>query len=881
MKLQTQVFGAILAGVLTVGLGASVADAQLIINKDEEKCRETIAKDTGKFIKATFKERAKCADKNLKDTGSCDFGKRDEKLDKAETKLRAGLQKKCGDPFTFPEFSMAKLGFPGKCTDADPSDAFTVDDLKDCMFDTHEAQVLALFDLQYGSNGDDGVIDFETRTGDASLAKDLGKCQKEIGKNGLKHVTTIQKTISKCRNGIQKGKTTGFLETACGFNTIEPKPMEKVQKSRTKVIAKITDKCAGLMANPELDVCDTGGGPITTSSADAGTCIADTHENATDDPENTGGAAPFPTDFIDFEYALGAICGDGILNEAALPSATVGGNFYLGLLAEECDGDDDAACPGECGGPFSSFPCLCQNTPRERVDEQDNSDLDNGWTGTSHDSTVVLGSGYWTELYDCDGPGGPDTECTVGPSCNNPPHNSCVSDAGCLGGGNFCRKTSMALGPHCNDDVQVTCTTNAACDDSPQDFCRKTPHGIPLPLSSGGISVCIVNVFSEDVVGTTDLATGDFEIRLRQDSVTHLGGGGPGRNHPCPSCGGFCASSTLSLRTLCQADSDCSPGVSCVTDAICSSGPNIDKPCRRLPPYGNSTDLFGAPSVDCPPTTGANISGPGLDILFNPSTSGSTSNPPDTNCLTFGFNTKKCILGADTGKDCIVDTDCAGAAVGSCAHQCPCPATGGLPAQPNGCNAACRGGTNDYESCTGDTDCGGGGFCQPNSCRAVNGLCRDGTNVGGACAADSDCPAGTCGDPDSSDEGFCPAGPTQGRCTTSTFVPCNTNDDCLHLCAGGPNVGDPCLATSDCPGSTCTGGCPECLKNNTETCVATNRDCYPNEGAVRTGVPGIPSRVGVAQYCIPNSGAPSVDSVAGLPGPGALSQPAITTPVGF
>ncbi len=865
MKLRTQAFSAILAGVLTVGLGVSVVDAQLLINDPEAKCRETIAKETGKFIKATMKERAKCIDKNLKSTGSCDFVKRDAKLDKAETKLRSGLQKKCGDPFTFPEFSLAKLGFPGKCSDPDVSDSFTIEDLKNCMVNTHTTLVGLFIDLQYGDNAIDAVLDLETQTGDAKLAKDLGKCQKEVAKNGLKIVTSIQKIISKCRNGLQKGKTSGFSEVACADNSVEPKVKEKIQKTLTKALAKITDKCANpLLTNAAMDVCDTGSGPET-DAASAAACIVNAHENGTDDSTNDGLAAPFPADLIDIEYALGAICGDNITNEAALPGALVGGNFFLGLPAEECDGIDDTACPGECGGAFSDFPCLCKNILRERVDEQDNSDLDNGWSGTSHDSTVVLGSGYWAELNDCDGPGGPDTLCTVGPSCNLAPHQPCVGDGVCFGVGNFCRKTSLAVGPHCNDDVKVACDVFADCVNPafPQNFCKKTPHGIPLPLSSGGISVCIVNIFSEDVTGTTDLATGDFAIRLRQDSVTHLGGGGGGRNHPCPTCGGFCAASPMLLadRTLCSVDSDCPASVTCVTDAVCSSGTNVDKPCRRLPPYGNATADFGSPSIDCPPSIGANISGPGLDILFNPSTSGTTTNPPDTDCLTFGFNTKKCILGADTGRDCTVDTDCAGAAVGSCAHQCPCPASGGLAAQPNACNAACRGGTNDYMACGGDSDCPGG-FCQGASCRAVNGLCRDGTNVGGACAADSDCPSGTCGDGDSSDEGFCPTGPLQGRCSTSSFIPCVADDDCKFT----PGIGVPC---------------PECQQDDTETCIFTNRDCYPNEGGVRTGTAGIPARVGVAQYCIPASGSGAVDSVAGLPGPGALSQPAITTTVGF
>ena len=72
----------------------------------------------------------------------------------------------------------------------------------------------------------------------------------------------------------------------------------------------------------------------------------------------------------------------------------------------------------------------------------------------------------------------------------------------------------------------------------PGDSCIITPHGAPLPISAGGVSVCVVNTFTEDVVGTTDLASGASAVRIRQDSATYTGGD---RQQPCPVCGGFCS----------------------------------------------------------------------------------------------------------------------------------------------------------------------------------------------------------------------------------------------------------------------------------------------------------------------------------------------------
>jgi hypothetical protein len=431
-----------------------------------------------------------------------------------------------------------------------------------------------------------------------------------------------------------------------------------------------------------------------------------------DDPDNTGLQSPFPTDAIDIEYHLVAVCGDNIVND---PLQAVIGSLKLGEPNEECDGTDDSACPGDCGGPTSDFPCLCTNVPRQRVIEHDNSDLDNGWTGTSHDSTVVEGGGYMVDLYDCDGPGGPDVLCTVGPSCTVGDgfdvHLPCVNDASC-GLAGPCRKSGIAVGPHCNLNVQTPCTTDGDCPGQ-GNFCRKTPHGVPLPLSSGGVAVCVVNIFTEDVVGTTNLTTGSSAVRLRQDSRTHLASGT--LNLPCPTCGFFCdaplpsQSAGPGQRIICATDADCfgiptagQPG-NCITDAVCGHGENQGLACRRDPPFGNPSVLFGIPSVDCPPNSA--IIG-NLDILFNPTTTGTLTTTPSFACNAGGSSVlSKCITGSEVGSVCSADSDCAGGGAGSCQGQCFCPPLGGTPERGNDCFEACRGGSNDYAPCGADSDC--------------------------------------------------------------------------------------------------------------------------------------------------------------------------------
>src|SRR6185369_5765958 len=128
--------------------------------------------------------------------------------------------------------------------------------------------------------------------------------------------------------------------------------------------------------------------------------------------------------------------------------------------------------------------------PRTRVEEHAEADLDNGWTGLSHDSGIVEGGGYVTDLWDCDGPGGPDTLCNVGPTCSLFPNSPCspspapiasldTGDEICASlGQGLCRKTpGGATGPHCEINFQKRCQTSGDCTATPGDRCIITPHG--------------------------------------------------------------------------------------------------------------------------------------------------------------------------------------------------------------------------------------------------------------------------------------------------------------------------------------------------------------------------------------------------------------------
>ena len=181
----------------------------------------------------------------------------------------------------------------------------------------------------------------------------------------------------------------------------------------------------------------------------------------------------------------------------------------------------------------------------------------------------------------------------------------------------------------------------------PATICATTFHGAPVAAAAGGIAVCNVSTFSEDVVGTVNIVDGSAAVKVRQRAVTF----NPlTQAKPCPVCGGFC----LVSRDRCTTDPDCAPGMGpCITAAVCSDGARKDKACRRTPPFGGEITFFGTTSVDCPPNTGLITSNSGgLDINANPRTTGTVSLLPSFPCIGAGFTGNTCLGGTSEGRPC-------------------------------------------------------------------------------------------------------------------------------------------------------------------------------------------------------------------------------------
>ncbi len=195
------------------------------------------------------------------------------------------------------------------------------------------------------------------------------------------------------------------------------------------------------------------------------------------------------------------------------------------------------------------------------------SDLDTGWTGIAHDSQATREAKVTTKL-DC-----PDlVNCTV-------------------------------------DGSDLVGTT----------------FGSPLPLSSGGVSSCVINSFREPITGTYNCETGCGETSVKLLSKVFLV---INQEKPCPPCVG-----------------DITPNDG-VKDGTCDGGTTPGAPCD----VGGVSDLFenagGAPpnagstSNDCLPT-GSPVGN--LNIDLNPLSTGTVSVDANVACLnsTFG-NTCYC-----------------------------------------------------------------------------------------------------------------------------------------------------------------------------------------------------------------------------------------------
>jgi hypothetical protein len=315
----------------------------------------------------------------------------------------------------------------------------------------------------------------------------------------------------------------------------------------------------------------------------------------------------------------------------------------LCCVAFSCGGDDNDNHGGATPTPTTTatappqIPCPTKLTYTSIAE---GSDLDAGTTGIYFDQQVV-DSGSLSFDLSCPG--------------------SFLGTCGACALSGPIKSTTVVDNHRCQNASEQVCTSDADCPGSACVFF----FGAPVPISEGGVPVCVTNRVNGAVTGTVSPEGGSGASNFNTVWGIHTG---IDVAQPCPTCSG----------------SDFN------TTGTCSGGDRDGAACTV---HGTSA-LFGNTSFDCPPSSTANVGD--LDIPLN-LTTGTRSVEPTETCVGGGF----------AGKPCY----CAGQRV------------------PNGCNdgvctvdaggeGVCNGGPSDsvcamhpFISCLGSSDCPSGDSC--------------------------------------------------------------------------------------------------------------------------------------------------------------------------
>ncbi len=857
--------------VLLVACGSSLAAT----SKQESQCAAKLTKEVGKLAATAAKEYAKCLTKQQtgRIPGPCPSDSGNAKIAARQAQLRVVASKYCRSTCSLSQeiecvasdfcppvgsgaescsggatgrpFDMHALGFPGPfCAGVLGREISAAADIGEC------ASILAVQAM------DDYVaLVYGSTTAATEMPSDVVKCQGAIEKGARKLMTTAFRGITRCRTEILRGKRTTNPRTCVSD---DPKLKKKISRASKKLRKLMVARCTDSLV-AQLDVCKAGVGG-TANVSDVAACISTGIQELVDSPLVPAARTYSALSLVESVLPPDPVCGDNLVDQ--LP-----GPFLL--LGEECDGMDDAACPGQCLPPGDLFECTCGNIPRLRFFASvDGSETDAGWTGLSHNQDVADRSGYVTELSNCNCSAFTGATCTgttsdsvcdvrgfTQPACSwdlrsavrcdaHGNNDGLDEDSDCF----ICDALSQNAGAGCakETDCQSLCynadgIAGAPCErqsDCPigevcrgrcdkRQTCVTIPNGGPLPVNSAGAAICAVQEMRTDIVGTRDIVTGAHELFYEISSRIHTA---DRTSRPCPVCGGFCEGGKRDLElcqgrcsdseTACRFDSDCPagetcspespdcPGGSCQLSLVCGADRASNAAIIGKPcRIELEHPLFGTLSSDCQPSSSRNVSGAaGLRIQYDPATSDAITLPATIPCTAPGFEL----------------------------YDCPCPDEGGQPTAPNACAPACNAGPNFGLGC-GD---GGEGLVTE---------CAGGANAGRACDDDADCPGSSC----SANPTHCVGDPA------FLHVPCNSNADCglgtcVDACPGGrcvplclPSAADPfdgvcaagppvyhcsgaAYAGTSCSKASAVGGCQAICSNSGVSC-SSDADCTSGE----------------------------------------------------
>jgi len=336
------------------------------------KCQDAIAEASLRFLAGMVKIDQQCRDANLRWAHACSLPPDLSPVGKLIARLRArlvdALHASLDDHCDIGPANLRQIGFPGFCNDRDPADGFTLVDLEACIESATDNAIHG--SCTGGSNAGEscdairdcpdsgpgascaGLLSAEY---DDSLAVPLPAasrgCQTALAHASSKFLVRSLKAIHQCRRdlhdcrvddvGVATCKIVGVLPSACA--TDDPTTAAAIAKARDSARARIEGKCDDAIVNM-LKACE----PDQTTASGAASCELASHQ-------------AFAARFLAIEFPalrMPPSCGNGVVDTSS----------------EECDGDDDAACPGQCGVANGFFPCLCQGVSqqaRQRVIEHD------------------------------------------------------------------------------------------------------------------------------------------------------------------------------------------------------------------------------------------------------------------------------------------------------------------------------------------------------------------------------------------------------------------------------------------------------------------------------------------------------------------------------
>ncbi len=727
--------GCAIAFLLVLSPATASAQPQ---TKDQQGCINTMNKSGQKVLATQGKENSSCVKNagNNKLTGTaqdCLTADPKGKLGKANQKTVDGETKKCT---VAPAFAK--------------TDAATVNSAA-------RAEELALTEDIFSNPLDTSIID-------ASVDKTGAGCQAAMVKGYEKLTATYAKTFNGCKKDELKNAAAGeAVIAAC----LGQDPKGKIGKTENKLSDTPAKKCVGVdqttafpgacsaaasmadcadnmiararcrtcqsialqdgLSAPPCDDDDDGvlngscrqcgnsstevGEACDEGGVQTATCEADcTIPSCGDGVTNTlAGEECDDANANDFDGCTNSctICGNGIVTapeECDDSNQITGDGCSLACTCSGINGEfgcQDASCPDR--GEIKLLSAVSAQSCASNIDCLTHSGvcdtglskcisatrLDSGYTGISHGADIVDNVTSKAFLV-CPGPGPTCGQCSVGGVDPSEDQCRCAGD-----------NRTVCDEPFQND-----------ADDCGGGVCN-CYLGPPLPLSAGNTPACVVSELRESPTGLVNVDTGVGDVSISLASIVHLG---ENLITPCPYCTGDIMSNDG------------------VRDGTCVVGANAGMSCDV---HGDSP-TFPAPggdgsSLDCFPDPGKNVSGTGLKLALNGSTSSVQTLTANIEC---GFEG---IPGAEYLCPCSV---CDNDAAQGCSSNADCPVGGvcedffgnGKPV-PNEC---------DLKDCT---DLGGGeGECTtgPDS-MLCDGVLRASGDGFIACLGNVDCEPGTIG----------------------------------------------------------------------------------------------------------------------------------------